>query len=179
MERYGGGAILIQDYDPRWPGMFADERARIAVALGSALVTAKHVGSTAVLGLAAKPIIDLLVGVRSLAQARSTCVAPLQRLGYVYLPEYESWLPEELFFRQGPPGPWTHHVHLMEPTAVPWGMQLLFRDYLRAHPEVAQEYGQLKRALAVVVGDDVVSFRAGKRPFIQAVLAKARAEHER
>jgi len=179
MERYSGGAILIQDYDPRWPAMFADEWAHIAVALGSVLVTVEHVGSTAVPGLAAKPIIDLLVGVRSLTQARSTCVAPLQQLGYVYLPEYESWLPEELFFRQGPPGPWTHHVHLMEPTAVRWGEQLLFRDYLRAHPEVAQEYGQLKRALAAVVGDDVVSFRAGKHPFIQAVLAKARAEHER
>jgi GrpB-like predicted nucleotidyltransferase (UPF0157 family) len=176
MERYGGGAILIQDYDLRWPAMFADEWAHIAVALGSVLVTVEHVGSTAVPGLAAKPIIDLLVGVRSLTQARSTCVAPLQQLGYVYLPEYESWLPEELFFRQGPPGPWTHHVHLMEPTAVRWGEQLLFRDYLRAHPEVAQEYGQLKRALAAAVGDDVVGFRAGKRPFIQAVLAKARAE---
>jgi GrpB-like predicted nucleotidyltransferase (UPF0157 family) len=135
MERYGGGAILIQDYDPRWPAMFADEWAHIAVALGSVLVTVEHVGSTAVPGLAAKPIIDLLVGVRSLTQARSTCVAPLQQLGYVYLPEYESWLPEELFFRQGPPGPWTHHVHLMEPTAVRWGEQLLFRDYLRAHPD--------------------------------------------
>jgi GrpB-like predicted nucleotidyltransferase (UPF0157 family) len=176
MERYSGGAILIQDYDPRWPAMFADEWAHIAVALGSVLVTVEHVGSTAVPGLAAKPIIDLLVGVRSLTQARSTCVAPLQQLGYVYLPEYESWLPEELFFRQGPPGPWTHHVHLMEPTAVRWGEQLLFRDYLRAHPEVAQEYGQLKQALAAAVGDDVVGFRAGKRPFIQAVLAKARAE---
>jgi len=176
MERYSGGAILIQDYDPRWPAMFADEWAHIAVALGSVLVTVEHVGSTAVPGLAAKPIIDMLVGVRSLTQARSTCVAPLQQLGYVYLPEYESWLPEELFFRQGPPGPWTHHVHLMEPTAVRWGEQLLFRDYLRAHPEVAQEYGQLKQALAAAVGDDVVGFRAGKRPFIQAVLAKARAE---
>ncbi len=176
MERYGGGAILIQDYDPRWPAMFADERAHIAMALGSALVAVEHVGSTAVPGLAAKPIIDMLVGGRSLTQARSTCVAPLQRLGYVYLPEYESWLPEELFFRKGPPGPWTHHVHLMEPTAVRWGEQLLFRDYLRAHPEVAQEYGQLKRALAGAVGDDVVGFRAGKHPFIRTVLAKARAE---
>ena len=103
MERYGGGAILIQDYDPRWPAMFADEWAHIAVALGSVLVTVEHVGSTAVPGLAAKPIIDLLVGVRSLAQARVTCVAPLQRLGYAYLPEYESWLPEELFFRVARP----------------------------------------------------------------------------
>jgi len=67
----------------------------------------------------------------------------------------------------------------MEPTAVRWSEQLLFRDYLRAHPEVAQEYGQLKRALAVAVGGDVDGFRAGKHPFIQAVLAKARAEHER
>jgi GrpB-like predicted nucleotidyltransferase (UPF0157 family) len=106
-------------------------------------------------------------------------VAPLQGLGYVYLPEYESWLSEELFFRKGPPGPWTHHVHLMEPTAVRWGEQLLFRDYLRAHPEVAQEYGQRKRTFATAVGDDVVGFRAGKHPCIQAVLVKARAEHER
>jgi GrpB-like predicted nucleotidyltransferase (UPF0157 family) len=176
MERYGGGAILIQDYDPRWPAMFADERARIAGVLGSALITIEHIGSTSVPDLAAKPIIDLLVGVRSLAQARSTCVAPLQGLGYVYIPEYESWLPEELFFRKGPPGPWTHHVHLMEPTAARWSEQLMFRDYLRAHPEVAREYGQLKRTLAAAVGDDVAGFRAGKHPFIQAVLAKARAE---
>jgi GrpB-like predicted nucleotidyltransferase (UPF0157 family) len=73
---------------------------------------------------------------------------------------------------------WTHHVPLLKPTAVRWGEQLLFRDYLRAHPEVAQEYDQLKRALATAVGDDV-GFRAGKHPFLQAVLAKARAEHER
>src|SRR5215510_2408729 len=68
---------------------------------------------------------------------------------------------------KGPPGPWTHHVHLMEPTAVRWSEQLLFRDYLRAHPEVAQEYGQLKRTFATAVGDDDVGFRAGKPPFIQ------------
>src|SRR5712691_12103656 len=179
MEKYGAGSIGVSDYDPNWPTLFEQERTRIKKALGSFALAIEHMGSTAVPGLPSKPIIDLLVGVPSLEEAKERCIEPIRALGYNYVPEYVWWLPEELFFRKGPPGPWTHHVHLMEPTAVPWGMQLLFRDYLRAHPEVAQEYGQLKRALAAVVGDDVVSFRAGKHPFIQAVLAKARAEHER
>lgn len=117
MERYGGGLIAVCDYDPMWSVMFEQERARVHGRLGSMVTTIEHIGSTAVPGLAAKPIIDLLVGVRSLAEARSCCIEPLQGLSYTYVPEYESWLPAELFFRKGIPGPWTHHVHMMEPSA--------------------------------------------------------------
>jgi GrpB-like predicted nucleotidyltransferase (UPF0157 family) len=174
-ERYGGGSIVIYDYDPTWPAMFEQERTRLRGVLGSVVITIEHVGSTAVPGLAAKPIIDLLVGVRSLAEARSRCIEPLQGLGYTYLSHYESWLSDEMLFRKGAPGPWTHHVHMMDLSSPRWEEFALIRDYLRHHPEIAAAYANLKRALAVVFGDDIAGFRNAKRPFLQAVLAKARA----
>src|SRR5262249_23346505 len=133
------------------------------------------IGSTAVPGLPAKPIIDLLVGVRSLAEARTRAVAPLQALGYAYLPEYESWLPGELFFRKGVPGPWTHHVHLMEQANPRWADLVLFRDRLRAHPEDAAAYAAEKRRLAAAAGEDIAHYRTGKNDFVAAAIARARA----
>jgi GrpB-like predicted nucleotidyltransferase (UPF0157 family) len=176
MERYGAGRIVVCDYDAAWPALFEEERARLQSVLGPIAVTIEHVGSTAVPGLAAKPIIDLLVGVRSLTEARSRCVEPLGALGYAYIAQYELWLPDELLFRKGIPGPWTHHVHMMEPSSPRWGEFMLIRDYLRRHPEVADAYGSLKKALALVFDQDIAGFRNAKRPFLQAVLVKARAE---
>lgn len=176
MERYGGGSIVVRDHDPTWSAMFEQERARVHGALGSMVITIEHMGSTAVPGLAAKPIIDLLVGVRSLIEARSSGVVPLQALGYTYVPQYESWLPGELFFRRGMPGPWTHHLHVMERSNPRWEEFLLFRDYLRSHRMVADAYASLKKALALVFDDDIAGFRNAKHPFVQAVIAKARAE---
>ena len=89
--------------------------------------------------------------------------------------EYESWLPGELFFRKGVPRPWTHHVHLMEPSNPRGQDWLLFRDFLRAHPETAREYADRKRALAATCGDDIAGYRNGKHAFVTAVTAKARA----
>jgi len=174
MERYGGGPIIVTDYNPAWPAMFEQERAKLDTALGSVVVTIEHVGSTAVPGLAAKPIIDLLVGVRSLEEAQSRCIEVLQPLGYTYMPEYQSWLPDELFFRKGVPGPWTHHVHVMQPSNPGWERRLLFRDYLRAHPDAADAYMNLKRRLAATFKDDIVAYRNGKDAFVQQALAKAR-----
>ena len=114
MDRYGGGPIVVVDYEPAWPARFDAERAALERALGDLVVAIEHIGSTAVPDLPAKPIIDLLVGVRDLQEARRRALAPMQALSYAYLPEYESWLTAELFFRKGLPGPWTHHAHLME-----------------------------------------------------------------
>ena len=176
MERYGGGAIVVREYDPAWPEMFEQERAHLYRVLGSIVTTIEHVGSTAVPGLAAKPIIDLLVGVRSLDEGRSG-IAPLQAIGYTYVPEYESWLPGELFFRKGGSGPWTHHVHMMELGNPRAQDQLLFRDYLRAHPEIASDYAKLKKSLAAEFGEDIAGFRTGKSAFVKTVTANARAAH--
>ncbi len=90
MERYGGGSIVVLDYDPAWPATFEQERTSLHTALGPLVLTIEHIGSTAVPGLAAKPIIDLQLSVRSLAEARSSCVEPLQALGYAYMPQYEA-----------------------------------------------------------------------------------------
>ncbi|HTZ76407.1 MAG TPA: GrpB family protein [Stellaceae bacterium] len=174
MERYGAGQIVVAEYDPLWPVMFEQERVRLVSALGPMVLVIEHVGSTAVPGLAAKPIIDLLVGVESLAAARSRAIEPLVALGYAYLPEYASWLPDELFFRKGVP--WTHHVHIMEPSGPRWRNRLLFRDYLRAHPEAAQAYATLKRNLAAVLKDDIAAYRGAKDDFVAEVMARARED---
>jgi len=90
MERYGGGSIVVSDYNPAWSATFEQERTSLHTALGPLVLTIEHIGSTAVPGLAAKPIIDLQLSVRSLAEARSSCVGPLQALGYAYMPQYEA-----------------------------------------------------------------------------------------
>ena len=176
MEQYSGGSIVVVDYDPTWAALFEREHTRLANILGSGMIAIEHVGSTSVPGLAAKPIIDLLIGVKSLPDARSSFLEPLATLGYAYMPEYESWLPGELFFRKGVDGPWTHHVHMMEPSNPRWEGFIVFRDYLRSHPEIAAAYGHLKKALALVFDQDIAAFREAKSPFVRAVLAKARAE---
>ena len=176
LERYGGGRIKICDYDPTWPAEFEQERARLHSVLASIVTTIEHVGSTAVPGLAAKPIIDMLVGVHSLSEARVHSIEALAALGYAYMADYESWLPGEMLFRKGPPGPWTHHAHVMERSSPRWEELMSVRDYLRAHHDVATAYGELKKALAVVFQDDIAGFRDAKRPFLQAVMARARTD---
>ena len=108
MERYGGGSIVISDYNPAWSVIFEQERTSLQTALGPLVLTIEHIGSTAVPGLAAKPIIDLQLSVRSLAEAQASCIGPLQTLGYAYMPQYEAWLPGELFFWKEHSGLWTH-----------------------------------------------------------------------
>lgn len=168
---------MICDYDPMWPRMFAEEEPRLRAALGPLITAVEHVGSTAVPGLAAKPIIDVLVGVRSLEEARSRALVPLEALGYTYMSEYEAWLPDEMLFRKTVAGQWTHHVHLAEPLGDRWDEFILIRDYLRRHREIARQYGELKRALAARFEGDIAGFREAKRPFLRALLAKARSDH--
>ena len=175
MEKYGAGLIVVSDYDPNWPTLFEQERTRIKNALGSFASTIEHMGSTAVPGLPSKPIIDLLIGVPRLEEAKDRFIERIEALGYIYVPAYASWLPGELFFRKGPPGPWTHHVHLMEPSHPRWEALLVFRDYLRTHPEAARAYASLKRALASSSKDDIEAYRTGKGIFVEETTAKARA----
>jgi len=179
VEKYGTSSIVVSDYDPGWPALFEKESASIKNALGSFALTIEHAGSTAVPGLPSKPIIDLLVGVPSVEEAKQRCIGPIEELGYAYIPAYASWLPGELFFRKGPPGPWTHHLHLMELSNPRWDTLLVFRDYLRAHPEAAQAYSSIKRALAASSGDDIKAYTTGKTAFVEETTARARAWRKR
>ncbi|MEK7247869.1 MAG: GrpB family protein, partial [Chloroflexota bacterium] len=135
-------------------------------AIGEWAVAIEHVGSTAVPGLAAKPIIDIMPAIRSLADARHI-IAPMEALGYEYVPEFEDDLPERRYFRRGVPR--SHHVHVVETTSTFWRRHLAFRDYLRAHPETAAEYAALKRRLADGYGSDSGGYTNAKTEFITRI----------
>jgi GrpB-like predicted nucleotidyltransferase (UPF0157 family) len=169
----GTQPIEVVAYDPRWPLEYQRERDRIAAALGENAVAIEHVGGTAVPGLPAKPVIDIMVGVPDIERA-GQAVAGLINLGYQYVPELESQLPERRYFRRGTPE--THHVHMVAISSDFWEEHLLFRDYLRTHPQAAEEYGKLKRGLANRFRFDRDAYRAGKVPFIDTVVDAARRE---
>ena len=165
---------VIVEYDPRWPALFEAERARLLATNGALLAAVEHVGSTAVPGLAANPIIDIMGGVRDLGEVTSY-VADLGGIGYEYVPQYEVFIPERRYFRKPRTGqgPRTHHLHIVELTSTFWHRQLLFRDYLKTHPVALREYADLKRRLATEYGDDGRGYTDAKRPFIESILRRA------
>ncbi len=165
--------IRIEPYDPRWPSMFEEDRRRILEAVGEYVSAVVHIGSTSVPGLAAKPIIDVMVAIKSLADAPA-CVAPLAAIGYEYVPKYETVMPERRYFRRGPHGAGTHHLHMVERSSEFWEVHLLFRDYLRSHAEAAAEYEKLKRDLAAEHGSDRGAYTDAKTDFIKSSIEKAR-----
>lgn len=164
--------VVIVDYDPQWPARFEAERARIALALGSVdgVIAIEHVGSTAVPGLAAKPIIDIMIGVREIAIGER-CIEPMESLDYEY--RGDAGIPGRHYFRKG--NPRSHHLHLIEHGSEFWVNHLLFRDELRSHPESAREYEALKRELAERHRFDRAAYTDAKNPFIASALARARS----
>jgi GrpB-like predicted nucleotidyltransferase (UPF0157 family) len=167
-------AVVVVDYDAAWPLRFEEERARIVAALGDVTegrVAVEHVGSTAVPGLAAKPVIDIVVGVRDL-DVGERCVGPLEAIGYEY--RGEAGIPGRLYFRKG--NPRTHHVHMVRHGSELWERHVLFRDLLRERPAIAAEYGALKRELAVRYRTRRLEYTDAKTPFIEEALAEARAD---
>ena len=181
--------VEIVDYDPAWPARFQRERDAILRACGDAFVAIEHIGSTSVPGLAAKSIIDIMPGIRPLADA-TPLVPKLEAIGYEYVPQYElpnefdDGLPDRRYFRRGGHGPDAVHVHMVEPGSAFWESQLLFRDYLRRHPESSDEYGALKRRLAHAYNatllaegvDAQVGYTDHKTEFVLRTLEQARAE---
>ena len=164
--------IEIVDYDPRWPVEYEAEKGRIVGLIGHMITAIEHVGSTAVPGLGAKPIIDVMAAVRRIHDF-GQAIEPLESIGYEYRPEYEELIPERRYFRKGTPA--SHHLHIVEPTTDFWKDHLLFRDFLRAHPETAGQYQAFKRDLAAKLGSDRFAFTEAKTEFIEPVMVRARA----
>ena len=165
-----GEAIEIAPYDPAWPDAFERERASIVAALGDLVFATEHVGSTSVPGLGAKPIIDIMIGLRRLAD-HASCVAPLEALGYEYKGEFG--IPDRHYFRRPIRGPRTHQLHLVEHGGEFWARHLLFRDYLRRSPDEASAYERLKVGLAARFGGDVEAYTEAKTEFIRSAEARA------
>ncbi len=167
--------VELVSHDPAWSAMYEAEAERLRAALPEGLVLKmEHFGSTAVAGLLAKPVIDILVAVSSVEEARELAVAPLDALGYAFWADNPRR--DRLFFVKGlpPRAPRrTHHVHMIEPSAAMWDM-LLFRDILRADPEEAARYAALKRELAAQHRQDREAYTEAKAAYVAAVLASAR-----
>ncbi len=166
--------VEIVDYDRRWPLSFDEEARRLRAVLDPSLIVGiEHFGSTATPGLAAKPIIDILIAVRSLAAAQETFVEVLGKLEYFYWDDNPK--KDRMFFVKGMP-PFgtkrTHHIHVTEPHGEMW-QRLAFRDHLRAHPEEAETYEQLKRRLAAEHQRNREAYTDAKSAYVESVMRKA------
>lgn len=161
--------IVIVPYTPEWPARFQTLAAQLRTALGRTALRLDHIGSTAILGLAAKPIIDIQISVASF-EPFDPIRQPLERLGYVWRSDNPDRT--KRYFRE-PPGTARTHIHVREHGS--WGEQfaLLFRDYLRSRPDLADRYAALKRDLAQRYRDDRAGYTDAKDPFIWAVMAEA------
>jgi GrpB-like predicted nucleotidyltransferase (UPF0157 family) len=165
--------VIILPYDPQWPEQFEQERRLLERSLqGFVVAPIEHVGSTAIAGLAAKPVIDVMVPVESLDASRAA-IAVLSAAGYLYAPyrgDVMHWFCKpDLSHR-------THHLHLVPHGSALWNDRLAFRDYLRIHVDVAAEYASLKHALAAKHRDDREAYTDSKGPFVAKVLSAARRE---
>jgi GrpB-like predicted nucleotidyltransferase (UPF0157 family) len=160
--------IKIEPYNHEWPRLFELEAASLSEVLRPWLVGAvEHIGSTAVRGLAAKPVIDIMAPVSSLADAEPAIEA-LSALSYCYYPyraDVMHW------FCKPSPAHRTHHLHLVPPGSALWVQRLALRDALRKNAELASEYQALKRRLAHEHAQDREAYTEAKSPFIHSVLS--------
>lgn len=165
--------IIVVPYDPDWVRMFGAEAALLRSRLPLDVVTRiEHYGSTAVPGLAAKPVIDILVAVTSFQAAEPTCVPILKELGYGF-----DWYSGHMAFFKGyfTDDAVKYHIH-MAPCDHPLMHNLLFRDYLRAHPDAAKRYEKLKYELAELHRTDREAYTDAKGEFVAEIIALARTE---
>jgi GrpB-like predicted nucleotidyltransferase (UPF0157 family) len=168
----GRGVVKLTPYTAEWKRLFEQEKARLQTAIGQHVLDIQHVGSTAIPGMVAKPIIDIGIAVASFEAAR-VCIQPIEQLGYEYRGEHG--IPRRHYFVKGNPRT-THHLHMNEIDSRDWENQVLFRDYLIQHPALAEEYAALKTELAQHYSADREAYLEGKASFIERVLGMARAE---
>jgi GrpB-like predicted nucleotidyltransferase (UPF0157 family) len=161
------GMVRLVEYDARWPALFAEERERIRGYCPA--LRLEHVGGTAIPGMCAKPVLDMVAG-RPAETPMEDCVAGLERAGYEH--RGERGVPGREFFSRGQPR--AFHLHLVEAGGPLWRDYLLFRDYLRAHAEVARELAELKRALAVRFPSDREGYMRAKSAHVEEILRRAR-----
>jgi len=170
--------VSVVPYDPAWPRMFEEEKKHLLACLPQRLIRrVEHFGSTAIPGLAAKPIVDVLVEVGSLEETKARVVPVLDAQGYDYFwrathgedgPPFYAW-----FIKRNSAGVRTHHIHMVESDFEQWD-RLLFRDYLIADPATAKEYETLKYALARDYPNDRIAYTNGKTEFVVRVTRVAK-----
>lgn len=167
------GTVTVVPYDPRWVDEFNAASQEIHDTIGSKVIAVHHVGSTAVPGLCAKPILDILVSVADFTKALES-VPELATLGYEFRPNEE--IPDRHYFRRRRSNHRTHHLSLAEPSSHYHTVTLAFRDALRASVDDARRYCELKLDLARRFPCDREAYIAGKSDFVAAILARSLKE---
>lgn len=163
--------IYLVPYDADWPRRFAEECALLESVLAPWLAgPIVHIGSTAVPGLTAKPIIDIMAGVRDLPSSLGArdALAHLRYMYFPYRPEVMHW------FCKPSPAHRTHHLHLVPVSSSLWSDRLIFRDYLRSSAAAAAEYAELKIALAARYQGDREGYTEAKSAFVRSIIDRAR-----
>ncbi len=166
-----GRQIEIVAYNSEWPGLFERETSRIMQACAGVVRLVEHIGSTAIPGMPAKPILDLMPGLAAYADGLKT-IEPMQRLGYEYFGE--DGIPGRYYFNLKFEGRSVAHVHIFETGCEPWQRHLIFRDQLRLDPAAAAQYAELKKEMAVRFRNDREAYTNAKSEFINSVVQKAR-----
>ena len=161
--------MSVIDYDPRWPAAAEAEAERLRSVLGDVLVRVHHIGSTAVPGLAAKPVIDLLLEVADLSEL-DALDEEMRSIGY--RPSGEYGIPGRRYYPKGGDDR-THHAHAFVVGDRHIMEHLAFRDYLRTHPEARAEYSRVKREAASRHRNDPEGYVAHKRAFVARVVREA------
>ena len=162
--------VIIVEADPRWGEAFAIERDRMLRVLDGSVVAIEHIGSTAVPGLASKPIIDLLCGFRTFDEA-TAAVPLLVAAGWEYPEDLNARIVDRRFLKLTKDGVRTHHAHLIVHDGPLWNEYVIFRDRLRASPGLRDDYEALKRELAERLRDQRDSYTASKGTFVAGVVA--------
>ena len=160
--------VVIADYDPAWPDQFEELRTRAARALGDLALAIEHVGSTAVPGCAAKPVIDLDVVVRS-ADDIPEAIRCLGSLGYGHEGDLSTPGRHAFTYPEGEP---RHHLYVVVEGSAAHRAHIRLRDHLRLHPEDAHAYAELKRALAAHYRSDWAGYTEAKSDFIERLLSE-------
>jgi GrpB-like predicted nucleotidyltransferase (UPF0157 family) len=163
--------FTVVPYSDSWPYEYELVRSELLAAIGLVHLKIEHIGSTAVPGLAAKPVLDVLLGVDKLPSIESRIPA-LERIGYTYRSKYESELPMRRYLVRSLPGSLRVHVHAVVEGSEFWHKQLAFRDLLRTRTEWRSRYQSLKLELASTYAHDKSAYTVAKGPFIEAALAE-------
>jgi GrpB-like predicted nucleotidyltransferase (UPF0157 family) len=163
-------SVSLSPYDERWPRRFEQEAGALRDALDKPGLRIEHIGSTAIPGMPAKPIIDMILAIHSFLPTFEL-IRSLGNSGYEG--RGDGGVADRLFFAKGPPGRRTHHLSVCEEESAFWRNQLVFRDFLRSHTESADRYAALKVQLASAYGGRQELYTEEKSAFVAEVLAAA------
>lgn len=161
--------VRILPYDPQWTQRYEMERMRLLTLFPEAFLALEHVGSTAVPGMAAKPIVDMMGGVRSMKEADALLPALCQNC-YSTSAEFNATLTDQRWLMRHASGHRTHHLHLVIHEADEWRRKIAFRNSLRANPDVARRYEELKLKLAEDMGSDREAYTSAKAEFVEEIV---------